>query len=97
VSEFHYVRTTGVDGGVDAVNVGPLDLAYGLDYLQKLQRRSAFPWLSTNLVGADAQFLDGEIVKDGLPETKPKCHEQIVDGDDDKSGADTTQCTPPRR
>ncbi len=39
--------------GVDAVNVGPLDLAFGLSYLQKLQRRAAFPWLSTNLVDPD--------------------------------------------
>ena len=36
--------------GVDAVNVGPHDLAAGLEYLQKLQGRSAFPLLSTNLV-----------------------------------------------
>jgi 2',3'-cyclic-nucleotide 2'-phosphodiesterase (5'-nucleotidase family) len=36
--------------GVDAVNVGPLDLAFGLDYLLKIQHRSSFPWLSTNLV-----------------------------------------------
>ncbi len=36
--------------GVDAVNVGVHDLAAGLEYLQKLQGRSAFPLLSTNLI-----------------------------------------------
>jgi len=43
-----------VDGyslmAVDAVNVGPHDLVAGLDYLQRLQRRAPFPFLSTNLV-----------------------------------------------
>jgi len=38
---------------VDAVNVGPHDLVTGLDYLQRLQRRAAFPFLSTNLVDPD--------------------------------------------
>ncbi len=38
---------------VDAVNVGPRDLAAGLDYLQRLQRRASFPFLSTNLVDPD--------------------------------------------
>jgi 2',3'-cyclic-nucleotide 2'-phosphodiesterase (5'-nucleotidase family) len=36
--------------GVDAVNVGPNDLATGLEYLQRLARRASFPLLSTNLV-----------------------------------------------
>lgn len=36
--------------GVDAVNVGPHDLVAGLEYLQKLQRRAAFPFLGTNLL-----------------------------------------------
>ncbi len=36
--------------GVDAVNVGPFDLAAGLDYLQKLQGRAAFALVSSNLV-----------------------------------------------
>jgi 2',3'-cyclic-nucleotide 2'-phosphodiesterase (5'-nucleotidase family) len=36
--------------GVDAVNVGPNDLASGLEYLQRLARRASFPLLSTNLV-----------------------------------------------
>ena len=41
--------------GVDAVNVGTHDLAAGLDYLQKLQGRAAFPLLSTNLVDPDTE------------------------------------------
>ena len=38
---------------VDAVNVGPHDLAAGLDYLERLQRRATFPFLSTNLLDAE--------------------------------------------
>ncbi len=40
--------------GVDAVNVGPNDLAAGLEYLQRLGQRSSFPLLSTNLVDPDS-------------------------------------------
>lgn len=40
--------------GVDAVNVGPHDLSAGLDYLQRLQGRAGFPWLSSNLVDPDS-------------------------------------------
>ena len=38
---------------VDAVNVGPRDLVAGLEYLQRLQRRASFPFLSSNLVDPD--------------------------------------------
>lgn len=39
---------------VDAVNVGPHDLVAGLEYLQRLQRRAPFPFLSTNLVAPES-------------------------------------------
>jgi len=37
-----------------AVNVGPNDLVAGLDYLERLQRRATFPFLSTNLLDDEA-------------------------------------------
>lgn len=36
-------------GGLDALGVGRLDLGAGIDYLQLLQRRASFPFLSANL------------------------------------------------
>lgn len=55
---------------VDAVNVGPRDLVSGLEYLQRLQRRAAFPFLSTNLVDPDtgAPIFTPELVanRDGI-------------------------------
>lgn len=39
---------------VDAVNVGPHDLSTGLAYLQRLQGRAAFPFISSNLVNPDS-------------------------------------------
>ena len=38
---------------MDAVNVGPHDLVAGLQYLERLQRRATFPFLSTNLLDAE--------------------------------------------
>ncbi len=40
--------------GYDAVAVGPLDLAAGVDFLKE-KDRSHFPWLSANLLNADNQ------------------------------------------
>ena len=39
--------------GIDAVNVGELDLVLGLDYLKELEKKHSFPFVSTNLVDAD--------------------------------------------
>lgn len=39
--------------GIDAVNVGELDLALGLDFLKELEKKHSFPFVSANLVDAD--------------------------------------------
>jgi len=39
--------------GVDAVNVGELDLALGVDYLKSLAKQKDFPFISANLMDAD--------------------------------------------
>jgi 2',3'-cyclic-nucleotide 2'-phosphodiesterase (5'-nucleotidase family) len=36
--------------GIDAVNVGELDLALGIDYLKELEKKYDFPFVSANLV-----------------------------------------------
>jgi len=36
--------------GIDAVNVGELDLVLGVDYLKELQKKYDFPFISANLV-----------------------------------------------
>ncbi len=36
--------------GVDAVNIGELDLALGVDYLKEIQKKYDFPFVSANLV-----------------------------------------------
>jgi 2',3'-cyclic-nucleotide 2'-phosphodiesterase (5'-nucleotidase family) len=38
--------------GIDAVNVGELDLALGVDYLKELEKKYDFPFVSANLVDA---------------------------------------------
>jgi hypothetical protein len=38
--------------GVDAVNVGELDLALGVDYLKEFSKKQNFPFISANLVDA---------------------------------------------
>jgi hypothetical protein len=39
--------------GIDAVNVGELDLALGVNYLKELQKKTGFPFVSANLVNAN--------------------------------------------
>jgi 2',3'-cyclic-nucleotide 2'-phosphodiesterase (5'-nucleotidase family) len=39
--------------GIDAVNVGELDLALGVNYLKELAKKSDFPFVSANLVDAN--------------------------------------------
>ncbi|MDR1726454.1 MAG: hypothetical protein LBT74_00750 [Acidobacteriota bacterium] len=41
--------------GIDAVNVGELDLVLGIDYLKELSAKHDFPLVSANLVGADGK------------------------------------------
>jgi 2',3'-cyclic-nucleotide 2'-phosphodiesterase (5'-nucleotidase family) len=36
--------------GIDAVNVGELDLALGINYLKELAKKQSFPFISANLV-----------------------------------------------
>ncbi|MCK6529342.1 hypothetical protein L6R50_17910 [Myxococcota bacterium] len=47
-----------VDGygvlGITAVNVGPLDLAEGVEFLSRLAIRSRFPWISSNLRSSES-------------------------------------------
>lgn len=38
--------------GIDAANVGELDLALGVDYLRELEKKNDFPFISANLVNA---------------------------------------------
>jgi len=44
-------------GGLDALGVGRLDLGAGLEYLEKLQPRAAFPFLSANLTDDEGELL----------------------------------------
>lgn len=39
--------------GIDAVNVGELDLALGVNYLKELEKKTDFPFVSANLVNAN--------------------------------------------
>jgi hypothetical protein len=39
--------------GIDAVNVGELDLVLGIDYLKELAKKQNFPFISANLVDAN--------------------------------------------
>lgn len=49
--------------GLDAAGVGPLDLAMGLDYLQRLDQRQVAPFVAANLYGADgAQIFPASLV-----------------------------------
>jgi 2',3'-cyclic-nucleotide 2'-phosphodiesterase (5'-nucleotidase family) len=36
--------------GIDAVNIGELDLVLGIDYLKELEKKHSFPFISANLV-----------------------------------------------
>jgi hypothetical protein len=39
--------------GIDAVNIGELDLALGIDYLKELAKKQNFPFISANLVDSN--------------------------------------------
>jgi 2',3'-cyclic-nucleotide 2'-phosphodiesterase (5'-nucleotidase family) len=39
--------------GIDAVNVGELDLVLGIDYLKELEKKEKFPFVSANLVDSE--------------------------------------------
>lgn len=61
-----------VDGygvlGITAVNVGPLDLAEGVEFLTHLAIRSRFPWISSNLrssEGGEPLFSPSVVVSRG--------------------------------
>lgn len=41
--------------GIDAVNIGELDLVLGVDYLKDLGKKYNFPFVSANLVNAEGQ------------------------------------------
>jgi hypothetical protein len=41
--------------GADAVNVGELDLVFGVDYLKSLEKKYNFPFISANLVDSNNQ------------------------------------------
>lgn len=43
--------------GIDAINVGELDLMLGLDYLRDLEKKYDIPFVSANLVGEKKQLL----------------------------------------
>jgi nitrate/TMAO reductase-like tetraheme cytochrome c subunit len=55
--------------GIDAINVGELDLALGVDYLKELQKKYDLPFVSANIVDDKNQLLfDPYVIKevDGL-------------------------------
>ena len=43
--------------GIDAINVGELDLALGTDYLKELQKKYDLPFVSANIVDDKNQLL----------------------------------------
>jgi 2',3'-cyclic-nucleotide 2'-phosphodiesterase (5'-nucleotidase family) len=45
------------DLGIDAINVGELDLALGVDYLKELEKKYDVPFVSANLVDSKNQLL----------------------------------------
>jgi hypothetical protein len=50
--------------GIDAVNVGELDLVLGIDYLKEIEKKYNFPFVSANLVDAkDAPIFKRYIIK----------------------------------
>ncbi len=50
--------------GIDAVNIGELDLVLGIDYLKELEKKHNFPFVSANLVDAkDAPIFKRYIIK----------------------------------
>jgi 2',3'-cyclic-nucleotide 2'-phosphodiesterase (5'-nucleotidase family) len=50
--------------GIDAVNVGELDLVLGIDYLKELEKKHNFPFVSANLVNAkDVPIFKRYIIK----------------------------------
>jgi len=50
--------------GVDAVNVGELDLVLGVDYLKQLAKKENFPFISANLVdGKEAPIFKRYVIK----------------------------------
>jgi predicted CXXCH cytochrome family protein len=50
--------------GIDAVNVGELDLVLGVDYLKELEKKQDFPFISANLVDdKDAPIFKRYVIK----------------------------------
>lgn len=43
--------------GIDAANIGELDLALGIDYLKELEKKNDFPFISANLVNANNETI----------------------------------------
>jgi hypothetical protein len=43
--------------GIDAVNVGELDLVLGIDYLKDLAKKQDFPFISANIVNANGEAI----------------------------------------
>ncbi len=43
--------------GIDAVNVGDLDLVLGVDYLKELEKKHSFPFISANLVDEKEELI----------------------------------------
>jgi 2',3'-cyclic-nucleotide 2'-phosphodiesterase (5'-nucleotidase family) len=50
--------------GIDAVNIGELDLVLGIDYLKELEKKYGFPFVSANLVDdKDAPIFKRYVIK----------------------------------
>jgi hypothetical protein len=50
--------------GIDAVNIGELDLVLGIDYLKELEKKHSFPFISANLVDdKDAPIFKRYVIK----------------------------------